>query len=310
MDLLCVNSNHLGRDVRNTNEINCEIPTLRGVVMDLTAKKNAVRNFLVMPAVDKKQVVAKKGGNLLWSFVRMVLIFGICFIILQPLFTKFTVSLMEEADLYDATVVYIPNNITFENYLVALEGMDYVPTFLRTLGLSLMASLLQLASCTIVGYGFARFKFPFKNLIFMFVILCLLVPPQTLMLPLFLHFRFFDVLGLFETITGKAGLNLLDSVWPFLLTSITAMGFKNGLYIFMMRQYFKGMPLELEEAAYIDGSGAFKTFYKIMLPSAVPMLVTIFLFSFVWQWTDSFYTGLYLSDYKVMAGALGSLSAN
>ena len=254
--------------------------------------------------------VGRKGGKLVWSFVRFVLIFGICFIILHPLFTKFTVSVMSEADLYDATIQYIPRELTFQNYINAFIGMDYLGTFFRTFTISMLTSCLQLASCAIVGYGFARFKFPFKNTLFMLVILCLLVPPQTLMLSLFLHFRFFDLFGLIELFTGKPGVNLLDTLWPFLLTSMTAMGFKNGLYIFLFRQYFKGMPVELEEAAYIDGCGHFKTFYQVMLPSAVPMLVTVFLFSFVWQWTDSFYSGLYLSNYKVMSGALGSLAAN
>lgn len=279
-------------------------------MMDLTRKKDVLKHFVKMSSDEKKQVVLYNGGQLVWSFVRAVLIFGICFVILHPLFTKITVSIMSEKDLYDATVQYIPREVTLSNYLLALQGMDYGWTFLRTLFLSLLVSVLQLISCAMVGYGFARFKFPFKNVIFMLVILCLLVPPQTLMLPIFLHFRFFDLFGIFGFLTDKGSVNLLDSLWPFILTALTAQGYKNGLYIFMLRQYFKGMPMELEEAAYIDGYGFFKTFYKIMIPSAVPMLVTVFLFSFVWQWTDSFYTNLYLSDYKVMSNTLGSLAAN
>ncbi|MCU9612635.1 carbohydrate ABC transporter permease [Caldibacillus lycopersici] len=278
--------------------------------MELIAKKSVNKNTNHVTIQERFRGIARKGSKLTWSFVRFVIIFGICFVILQPLLTKFAVSLMSEADLYDATVQYVPREITFQNYIDAFVGMDYAATFGRTLALSLIASVLQLASCTIVGYGFARFKFPFKNTIFMLVILCLLVPPMTLMLPLFLHFRFFDIFGLFEMMSGKPGINLLDSLWPFVLTSIFAQGYKNGLYIFLLRQYFKGMPVELEEAAYIDGCSAFKTFYKVMLPSAVPILVTVFLFGFVWQWTDSFYSSLYLSDFKVMSGGLGSLAAN
>ena len=116
-------------------------------------------------------------------------------------------------------------------------------------------------------------------------------------------------MGIVEGITGKAGLNLLDTYWPFILTSITAQGFKNGLYIFLMRQFFNGMPKELEEAAYIDGASALQTFYRVMVPSALPMMVTIFLFGFVWQWTDSFYSNLYLSDFQVMASSLGMLAS-
>ncbi|SEN70726.1 multiple sugar transport system permease protein [Amphibacillus marinus] len=259
---------------------------------------------------DQVKIYMAKLARYTWSLIRLVLVFGICFIILQPLFTKFAVSLMSEPDLYDATVQFVPRGLNVQNYLVAFQEMDYFGTFLRTFGLSALVSILQLISCTLVGYGFARFKFPFKNTMFVLVILCLLVPPQVLMLPLFLQFRFFDVFGIYELLTGNAGINLMDTFWPFILTSLLTQGYKNGLYIFLMRQFFKGLPVELEEAAYIDGCSAIKTFYKIMIPSAVPMLVTVFLFSFVWQWTDSFYTGLYLNNYTVMSNALSSLASS
>lgn len=258
----------------------------------------------------KMKIYARKVADYAWIIVRFILIFGICFVILHPLFTKFTVSLMSEADLYDATVQYIPRDVSFQNYVTAFQEMDYIATFFRTLALSSLVSILQLASCTLVGYGFARFKFPFKNTIFILVVLCLLVPPQVLMLPLFLQFRFFDVFGIVGLFTGGTGINLIDTIWPFVLISLFSQGFKNGLYIFLMRQFFNGMPIELEEAAYIDGSSAIKTFYKIMLPSATPMLVTVFLFSFVWQWTDSFYTSLYLNNFTVMSNALSSLASS
>ena len=74
---------------------------------------------------------------------------------------------------------------------------------------------------------------------------------------------------------------------------MTGLGFKNGLYIFIMRQYYQGVPDELEEAAYVDGAGVFKTFVRIILPMSVPMMVTIFMFAFSWQWSDTFYTGVF-----------------
>jgi len=81
-----------------------------------------------------------------------------------------------------------------------------------------------------------------------------------------------------------------------MILSITAMAFKNGLFIFMLRQFFKNIPDELEESAYIDGSGIFRTFAQIILPLSIPMLITVFLFAFSWQWTDSFYVSLFYLD--------------
>ena len=86
-------------------------------------------------------------------------------------------------------------------------------------------------------------------------------------------------------------LNLAESFWPLIILSVFGLAFKNGLYIFMMRQFFKGVPDELEESAYIDGSGVFRTFFKIIIPLSIPMMVTVFLFAFSWQWTDNFYVG-------------------
>lgn len=97
-------------------------------------------------------------------------------------------------------------------------------------------------------------------------------------------------------ISKDHSINLLNTRIPFILLSVTGLAFKNGLYIFMLRQFFRGIPDSIEESAYIDGSGDFRTFIQIILPMSVPMMITVFLFAFCWQWTDTFYTGkLFLS---------------
>ena len=245
-------------------------------------------------------------GTLFWSMIRGVIILGICFVILKPVFIKVSLSVMAEQDLYDSSVKYIAKHFTWNNYKIAFHGMDYMKTSIRTLGLAGGVALLQLFACLLTAYGFARFRFPGRNLLFGCVILTLIIPPQVIMLPLFMHFRFFDFLGLFQLTKGGT-VNLIDTFWPFFIQAATCTGFKNGLYIYMLRQFFKGMPKELEEAAFVDGSGKLRTFFTIMLPSAVPMMVTVFLFSFVWQWTDNFYSTLYLNNVKVIPNALTSL---
>ena len=169
------------------------------------------------------------------------------------------------------------------------------------------SDLLQLFTCLMTAYGFARFRFPFKKLLFGCVILTLIVPPQVIMLPLFMKYRFFDVFGIIKAVTGST-VNMLDTFFPFIFQACFCMGIRNGLYIYMLRQFFKGMPRELEEAAFVDGSGKLRTFLQIMLPSAIPMMVTVFLFGFVWQWTDNFYASLYLSDTKLISSSLSALA--
>lgn len=243
-----------------------------------------------------------------WALVRGVIILGICFLILYPTLLKIFVSIMSEKDLYDVTVKYIAKSPTFENIKTVWSAMKYPSTLWNTLKISILTSAMQLISCTIIGYGFGRFNFKGRNLLFALVILTMIVPPQTIMIPLFLHFRYFDLFGIITKLTGSKGINLLNSEWPFVLMSATGMGLKNGLYIYIIRQFFRGMPKELEEAAYVDGASMFRTFYQIMLPSAVPAMVTVFLFSFVWQWTDIFYSNLFLQKVKVLSTALSSVS--
>ena len=95
------------------------------------------------------------------------------------------------------------------------------------------------------------------------------------------------------------GLALTNTYAPLIILSLTGLAFKNGLYIFMLRQFFTGVPDALEESAYIDGSGVFHTFFTIILPLSIPMMVTVFLFAFCWQWTDDFYTELFFTTSKI-----------
>ena len=256
-----------------------------------------------------KKITFGTVSRVLWAIVRAVIVVGICFVILQPFFKKLSVSFMAESDLYDASVKYIPKHFTVNNFKMAFLGLGFPWSFIKTFLLSTLISTLQLVSCLLSAYGFARFRFPGRKILFGAIIFTMLVPPQIIMLPMFMTYRFFDPLGMVSLIYGKS-INLINTPIPQILQSMTCMGFKNGLYIYMLRQFFKGMPRELDEAAKVDGCGKFRTFVQIMLPSAVPMMVTVFLFGFVWQWTDNFYTSLFMPNVKLLATGLSSLVAS
>ncbi len=256
---------------------------------------------------NRKKLTMSRMERIALAVVRGVIIFGICFVILYPMYLKLSVSLMNESDLYDATVKYVPKHFTLENYSKVLKGLEYWKSMALTALLSAGVSLLQMVACMLTAYSFARFRFPGKKLLFGCVIFSLIVPPQIVMLPMFMKFRFFDIFSIFKTLTGSS-LNLIDTPWPMLIQAVTCTGFKNGLYIYMLRQFFKGLPKELEEAAFVDGCGKFRTFVQIMVPSSLPMMVTVFLFGFVWQWTDSFYTNMYIPKASLLANKLNSLA--
>ena len=247
-------------------------------------------------------VARARAKSLLISVVRGLLLFGLCFMIIQPMLTRFGTSLMEERDLYDSTIVLLPRHVTLDNFRIVFDLTTFPKSMINTVWSSLLVSLLQVISCTLVGYGFARYDFPLKKFWFACVVALIIIPPQTISTAMYLVFAQFDILplkpfggkGILELITGNT-LNLRGSVLPYALMSLTCMGLKDGLYIYMLRQYFQGIPKSLEEAAYVDGCNTMHTFVRIMLPDALPTIASCFLFSFVWQWTDLFYTRNFLA---------------
>ena len=178
--------------------------------------------------------------------------------------------------------------------------MDYWSALLNTALLSLGVAVLQLFVSTFVGYGFARFKFWGKNVLFLLVILMLIVPSQTIILPLYVNLNNF--LG--------TGLSFIDTPFALLFLAITGLGLKNGLYIYMMRQFFRGMPKELEMSAYIDGAGHFRTFFSVMLPNASNMMITIFLFAFTWQWTDTTYNTMLMPNLNILTNTIMNVTVS
>ncbi|MBQ8136620.1 MAG: carbohydrate ABC transporter permease [Clostridia bacterium] len=244
---------------------------------------------------NRGYLVKARGKKAVISIVRGLLLFGLCFMIIQPLLTRFGLSLMEERDLYDSTIVLLPKHVTLDNYRIVFDLTTFPKSMINTLWTSLLVSVLQVISCTLVGYGFARYDFPLKKFWFGCVVALIIIPPQTISTSLYTFFAQFDFLGLVRLFNNGNPINLRGSVLPYALMSATCMGLKDGLYIYMLRQYFRGIPKSLEEAAYVDGCNTMHTFVKIMLPDAMPTVLSCFLFSFVWQWTDLFYTRNFLA---------------
>ena len=263
--------------------------------------------------------------KVLWYIIRLVLLIGISYIVLFPFFSKIAGSFMAPEDFVDVTVRLIPKHFTLDIYKAIWTEQQYVKAFFSTFTLSLITALIQTFICCLIAYGLAKFKFKGNNIVFMAVVFTLIVPHQTLQYSLFTNFRYFDLFGIIQFFNGGGieffgfkllessidiipdtaqwtklfpdglGMNLTNTYWPLIILSLGGLAFKNGLYIFMLRQFFRGVPDELEESAYIDGSGIFRTFLTIILPLSVPMMITVFLFAFSWQWTDNFYSTLFFT---------------
>ena len=266
------------------------------------------KSFWVRNKRSEGYLLKRRIKQITISVIRALLMFGLCFMIIQPMLTRFAMSLMKEQDLYDSTIVLLPRHVTLENYKIVFDPTDMPTSMINTLWISIVISICQVVAATLVSYGFARFEFPLKKFWFACVVMLIIIPPQTIQAALYVTFSNFDILGIIKATTGST-VNLRSSLLPYVMMSLTCMGLKNGLFIYMLRQYFKSVPESLEEAAYVDGCGTLHTFAKIMLPDAVPTIASCFLFSFVWQWTDLFYTRNFLSGFNMFSVRMSTMAS-
>lgn len=257
------------------------------------------------------RIIISKSASIGYRIFHYSLLTLLAFILMYPLMYMFSMALRPVSELLDPTVVWIPREITFDNIIKVWERIDFTSALFQSTLISVGTSVLQIMTCAITGYGFAKFDFKFKGLLFGMVLLTIIVPPQTIIIPSYLQFRYFDFFGLGNVglLFGKGVLsvNLLDTPWTFFIPGVLANGLRSGLFIYIFRQFFRGLPKELEDAANIDGCGMVKTFVKIVIPCASGAFVSTFLFSLIWYWNDYFYGSMMLQSSGTLSLALAGL---
>ena len=182
-------------------------------------------------------LLKKRSGQIAITVIRALLLFGLCFMIIQPLLTRFSMGLMQEKDLYDSTIILLPRNVTLDNYRIVAELTDlktiggawHFRALLNTLWVSVVSSVFQIVSTTLVAYGFARYNFRGKKFWFACVIALIIIPPQTIQSALYMNFANFDILRIFtlfgvnaEGLTfGQRVMSLFDGTGTGLISLIT-----------------------------------------------------------------------------------------
>ncbi len=267
------------------------------------AEKNGARY------TDAKSALKGGAKKTLLNVFRFVLLAGISYVILAPVIGIVSRSFFSNQDAYNPMVFTIPMAPTLERYQRAIARMNYFKTVLNTILYTLSLSVLQVLVCAGVGYGFARFEFPLKKLLFACVVVMIVIPSHAIMLPLYVTFRNFDPLGIFSALGLSA--NLMGTPLPLYIMTALGCGLRSGLYIYIFNQFFRGLPREIEEAAFVDGAGTWYTFSRIMLVNAAPAVVTVSVFSMVWQYNDTFYGNLFrISGDVLISKKLSSLQVN
>lgn len=212
--------------------------------------------------------------------LKYILIFGLCFIILYPLLLQLAIAFRAPTDVNTATVLWIPEEFSLENFRVSLIALNYWTSLKNSLILALTVTLLQLVSTSLAGYAFAKLKFRGSGILFGIALFTIIVPQTVISLPILFSVKQMGMIGKPGTLFLMAGLG---------------MGIKSGIFIYLFRQFYRGIPAELEEAAYVDGANVWQVYTKVMLPSARGAVITVFLLSFVWQWNDFYYTAVFVT---------------
>ena len=226
-------------------------------------------------------LIKKHAPGVIANIFRYVFFLSLSYVLLYPFIYILVNSFMGITDSYDATVTWVPKEPTLEHFANAWKVFGISTALPRTLIYEMVTALLQFMTCAVAAYGMARFKFKGQALLNGLMILNILVPAMMIIIPTYAQFSAFNIVG---------------TPLVFYLPGLMGVGLKGGLYIYIYTQFFRGLPKELEEAAWIDGAGPWKTFLSIVLPSSGSSMITVLLFSVIWHWNDFFLAQMYMSE--------------
>lgn len=221
---------------------------------------------------------SKKEYGLFVHLFLYLLMIGIGFVFLYPLLVMFVESLKDVYDIINPLVKWIPTKIYFYNFIRAWNVLGGFKVLLTSSAYMLLIAACQMLSSALIGYGFAKFDFMFKKPLFVLMICTFIIPEQVTFMPKYILFKSYG---------------MLRTIFPFLVPALFGQGIKSAIFILIFYQFFKMLPRSLDEAAQIDGAGFLKIFARINLPLAVPAIVVVFVFSFVWHWNETYLADLY-----------------
>lgn len=235
----------------------------------------------------KEKSEKKPGAVILRKSVRTVprvllyaVMLGLAFIFLYPFLYMIVTSLMSNDDLNNSLVRWIPRKLCWQNYAMAASMIDYWKNLKNSVIVTVVSTLGQMISCSMAAYSLSRFRYFGKRLIVFVMILAILVPTQTIIVPQYLMY---------------ADMGWLNTYLPLTVPAFFGFGLKGALFIYIFRQFFQGQPRELEEAARVDGCGFIRTFTHIVVPVARSVYVVVLILALVWHWSDYFEPSMYIN---------------
>lgn len=258
---------------------------------------------------DLRATVLNKSKKTLTGVLRLLILLAIGYIIIYPLLQMIVTSVKSKEAFFDAARVWIPSSLNIKfNYSLAIEALDYFNGLKSTVFMQVFSGIIEVASCAVTAYGFARFKFKFKGILMLGLFLTILIPETMMIIPRVVNYSNMDFLGILGLLNKVSGVDLRPSIigspLAFWLPSLFSMGLRSGILIFVYIQFFKSLPSELEEAAWVDGATPLRTFVSIVLPSSGVVITTVFVFSFIWHWNDTLLSSMYMQKNYPLAVSL------
>ncbi len=230
-------------------------------------------------SLQRRGYIQKRFSRFMGYFVLV----GVTLLISLPIIALIIGSLKQDHELMKYPIVILPETPQWGNYVKVFTMTPFLQVAVRTFTLAFVVALISTAVNSMIGYGFARYRVPGSRFLFGIVIAMLIVPGIVTMIPQFLIY---------------ARLQLTNTYWPWILGAAAGSSFN----IFLFRQFFLGFPHELEEAAEVDGAGAFRVFWQIFLPNSKPVLATVMFFVFLSVWGDYLTPLIYLNDNNTLLG--------
>lgn len=242
---------------------------------------------ITAPAAAPPSTVTAPPRGLRSVLVHTLLI-GASLIMLYPLIWMFVSSLRPEQEIFSNPSI-VPSKIDFDSYRRGWFGLRYTfgTFFLNSLVIAVLAVIGNMLSCSLAAYAFTRLKFLGRDFWFALMLGTLMMPNHVTLIPQYILFL---------------NIGWVDTILPLVVPKFLAV---DAFFIFLMVQFFRGIPKELDEAAAMDGCGPWRIYWRIMLPLSMPVLATTAIFTFIWTWDDFFAPLVYLNDMSNYTAQLG-----
>lgn len=249
--------------------------------------KNELGKNNTVKKKQKNYKAIKRTQKIVEGIFRTVLLIGLSFILIYPIIQSFIPSITDYFVLGRPNSVWLPLKTSGMAYKIAIDVTNYWSGLAKSFVYAIILTIIQVIISAFVGYGFAKMKFRGSKLLFSLVIITIILPPQMMMLPQYLFFSKFKAFG-------ERG--LLGKTVTVYILAFFGQGIKSGLFIYLFKQFFESLPRELEEAAKMDGCSFTGTFFRIMIPNARSTIITVAVFSFVWNFGDMFYVSQFANE--------------